>query len=56
MKKTYISPETEIVASKFVQEIMAGHSYNHGDAKGIDFEETGDDEIDNGWPKNIWED
>jgi hypothetical protein len=34
MRKYYIRPEIEEVASQYEQEIMAGHSYDWADAKG----------------------
>lgn len=55
MKKVYISPVTEIVASQMNQEVMAGHSQGWGDAKGINFDEDAQDEEDL-TPKNLWDD
>lgn len=55
MKKVYISPVTEIVASQMNQEVMAGHSQGWNDAKGINFDEDAQDEEDL-TPKNLWDD
>ncbi|MCR5130585.1 MAG: hypothetical protein K6C10_03875 [Prevotella sp.] len=34
MKKVYISPAIEIVASRLNQQVMQGHSFDWADAKG----------------------
>ena len=52
MKKMYISPVVEIVASQLDQEVLAGHSGEWGDAKEQTFEN--EETFFNPDKKNIW--
>lgn len=55
MRKNYIRPEIEVVASQYEQEIMAGHSYDWADAKGSQ-DWLGEDEEEVIQNKNLWDD
>ena len=56
MKKMYICPAVEIVASLLNQEVMAGHSGEWGDAKGINFDDDEENENSDTEIKNLWDD
>ncbi len=55
MKKMYICPAVEIVASLLNQEVMAGHSGEWGDAKGFNFEDDEENE-EKMEINNLWDD
>lgn len=55
MKKLYICPVAEIVASQLNQEVLAGHSGEWGDAKGISFDDSEDNENNDTEIKNLWD-
>lgn len=57
MKKMYISPAVEIVASLLNQEVLAGHSGEWGDAKDMTFSD-GEEEVGNNdlQIKDLWDD
>lgn len=57
MKKKYISPVVEIVASQLNQEVLAGHSGEWGDAKDMTFSD-GEEEVGNNdlQIKDLWDD
>lgn len=54
MKKVYICPEIEVTATKLNDEIMAGHSYDWGGAKGNDEFFEGEDE-ETLKSRNLWD-
>ena len=56
MKKLYISPAVEIVASLLNQGVLAGHSGEWGDAKGINFDDDEENENSDTEIKNLWDD
>ncbi len=54
MKKVYICPEIEVTATKLNDEMMAGHSYDWGGAKGNEeFFENEDEETIKS--RNLWD-
>ena len=55
MKKLYISPAIEIVASLLNQEVLAGHSGEWGDAKGINFDDDEENENSDTEIKSLWD-
>ena len=55
MKKMYISPAVEIFATLLNQEVLAGHSGEWGDAKGISFDDSEENENDDTEIKNLWD-
>lgn len=57
MKKVYISPVAEIVASQMNQEVMAGHSQDWNDARGVNFDgdETEDENSEQTTIRNLWD-
>lgn len=55
MKKKYISPVVEIVASQLNQEVLAGHSGEWGDAKGINFDDDEENENSDTEIKSLWD-
>ncbi len=54
MTKRYISPAVEIVASLLNQEVL-GHSGEWGDAKGISFDDSEENENNDTEIKNLWD-
>ncbi|MCR5130265.1 MAG: hypothetical protein K6C10_02245 [Prevotella sp.] len=56
MKKVYISPVIEIVATRLNEQLMQdGHSFDWADAKGLNFEDEDSDDDTNWSSKNIWD-